>query len=243
MRDVSAGPAVRVTDLAVRLGGQQVLSNVSLSVGEGETLALLGANGSGKTTLVKALLGLVSPAAGQVALYGADPADRRAVPWHRIGYVPQRVTAHPATAVTAEEVVAAGLLTRRRLLPGREGRRRVLEALDEVALRDRARESVHIFSGGQQQRVLLARALVRRPDLLILDEPLAGIDRESQAALAASLQRLQDSGTGIVAVLHDLGALEPLIRRAVVLDHGRVVHDGVPPAAGAGLGTGREGER
>ena len=227
----------------MRLGGQRVLSDVSLSVAQGETIALLGANGSGKTTLVKALLGLVPPAAGRVALYGADPADRRAVSWHRIGYVPQRVTVHPATAVTAEEVVAAGLLTNRRLLPGREGRRRVLEALDEVALLDRARESVHIFSGGQQQRVLLARALVRRPDLLILDEPLAGIDRESQAALAASLQRLQDSGTAIVAVLHDLGALEPLIRRAVVLDHGRVVHDGVPPAAGACLGTGREGER
>ena len=229
MSEASSGAApasVSVTGLQVRFGAQQVLDGVNLQLADGETLALLGANGSGKTTLVKAMLGLIPRTAGQVALYGVDISERRSVPWPRIGYVPQRMNSAPPMAVTAAEVVTAGLLNNRRLVPGRAGRHRVFEALEQVGLQHRAREAVGHFSGGQQQRVLLARALVRRPDLLILDEPLSGIDLESQHALAATLQRLQDTGTSIVAVLHDSGVLAPLIGRGVLLDHGRVVHDG-----------------
>ncbi|WP_159803645.1 metal ABC transporter ATP-binding protein [Arthrobacter zhaoguopingii] len=224
--------AVLVDGLRVHLGASRVLDGISLRVAEGETLALLGANGSGKTTLVKALMGLVPVTAGRVELYGSDIGNRRSVPWSRIGYVPQRVNSNPAMAVTAEEVVASGLLTDRNLRPGRRGHGRVMVALDQVGLSGRARESVHIFSGGQQQRVLIARALVRQPDLLVIDEPMSGIDRKSQEALAATLGGLQREGTSIVVVLHDLGVLAPIIERAVVLENGCVVHDGAPPTSG-----------
>lgn len=224
-------PPVLVEDLSVDLGKGPILTGIDLRVPRGQALALLGANGSGKTTLVKALLGLVPPASGRVSLYGTEVSTRRAVPWSRIGYVPQRVNTSASMAATAEEVVTSGLLDGRRLRPGRGSRGRARDALAEVGLADRAGESVHLFSGGQQQRVLIARALIRKPDLLIVDEPLSGIDRTSKLALAASLQRLRRSGTTIIVVLHELAELGHLIDRAVILDQGRVIQDGPPRVA------------
>jgi zinc transport system ATP-binding protein len=237
-------PAVQIDGLHVQLGANSVLEGIDLEVADGQTLALLGANGSGKTTLVRALLGLVPATRGRIAVYGADLVMRRAVPWSRLGYVPQRVNAQPVMSVTAEEVVAAGLLDHRRLVPGSHARERAQDALGQVGLRERSRDNVHLFSGGQQQRVLIARALIRRPDLLIIDEPLSGIDHDSQTALAVTLSDLQARGTTIIVVLHDPGVLAPLIHRTVVLDHGRVRHDdaagieGFPPRAGSTLPSG-----
>lgn len=225
----TASPAVLVEDLSVDLGAGPILTRVNLQVTDGETLALLGANGSGKTTLVKTMVGLVPPASGRVTLYGADISDRGKVPWARIGYVPQRVNTVPSMSATAEEVVMSGLLHGRCLRPPRGSRALVRDALGEVGLAERAGESVHLFSGGQQQRVLIARALIRRPRLLIIDEPLSGIDRTSKIALAASLQQLHTAGATILVVLHELGELSSMIQRAVVLDQGRVVQDGLPP--------------
>jgi zinc transport system ATP-binding protein len=93
------------------------------------------------------------------------------------------------------------------------------------------RDPVHHLSGGQQQRILIARALVREPDLLVLDEPVAGVDVASQEAFADTMSRLVDGGLTVLVVLHELGELEPLVTRAVVLKHGKVVHDGAPPQA------------
>ena len=109
------------TRLDFNLSFYGYLEGIDLEVADGQTLALLGANGSGKTTLVRALLGLVPPTRGRIAVYGADLAMRRTVPWSRVGYVPQRVNAQPGMSVTAEEVVAAGLLDHRRLTPGPPG--------------------------------------------------------------------------------------------------------------------------
>lgn len=238
-RDVAAyGPMaqpVHVRDLHVTLGHARILQGVDLDVRDGEMVALLGANGSGKSTLVKALLTIAPVSRGRVEVFGADvAADHRRVPWRRVGYVPQRVGAASGTPATALEVVCSGLLDNRRLRPPRGWRELALSALDEVGLADRARETVSVFSGGQQQRVLIARALVRRPDLLVLDEPLSGIDRDSQEALAATLTGLRERGTSVLVVLHELGALAGMLERAVVLRHGRVVHDGPPPRPAAG---------
>lgn len=225
---------VHARDVHVTLGGARILQGVDLDVRDGEMVALLGANGSGKSTLVKALLSVVPVSSGSVAIFGTDVVDRRHVPWRRVGYVPQRVGAASGTPATALEVVASGLLDNRRLRPPRGWRELAMSALDEVGLADRAHETVSVFSGGQQQRVLIARALVRRPELLVLDEPLTGIDRDSQEALAATLTGLRERGTSVLAVLHELGSLAGLLERAVVLRHGRVVHDGPPPPAAAG---------
>lgn len=228
-------PAIRARGLDVVLGSTAVLHRVDMDVAPGEAVALLGANGSGKSTLVKALLGVVPISSGSARLYGADVgASPGNVPWSRIGYVPQRVGVGTGVPATALEVVASGLLGRHRLRPGRDARRTCLEALAQVGLRDRAQESMQIFSGGQQQRLLIARALVRQPQLLILDEPISGIDQASKEALARTLSDLQRSGSTVLMVLHELGELAGLIERAVVLRDGRVVHDGPPPPAPPG---------
>ena len=212
-------------DLTVAFNGRATLRHVSVQVAQGEVVALLGANGSGKSTLVRTLVGLVPAQSGEIALYGNPLA--RFKDWHRIGYVPQRVTAVSAVPATVREVVSSGRLARRGL--GRPLTRTDHEAvgaaLHTVGLGARARDSVGTLSGGQQQRVLIARALAGEPDLLVLDE------LTTQRLLAETLRRLVTDGTTILLVAHELGPLNGLIGRAVVLRHGSVVHDGAPPVA------------
>jgi len=167
-----------------------VLRGVNLMVAQGEVVAILGANGSGKSTLIRAILGLVPLTAGTVSLFGSSGRGPRRRDlrgqWRRIGYVPQRLGASGGVPATVTEVVASGRLARRGLLrPLRARDRAAVEAaLDAVGLADRARDPVSSLSGGQQQRTLIARALAAEPELLILDEPTAGVDAASQAAFA-----------------------------------------------------------
>jgi len=224
--DAAAAPLVRIRALVAGYGGRAVLSGVDTVVRRGEFVVVLGANGSGKSTLLRAVLGLVPVAGGELDLFGT-PA-RRFRDWHRVGYVPQRSTAAAGVPATVAEVVASGRLTRRswwRPL-GAADRAAVARALETVGLAQRARHPVATLSGGQQQRVLIARALARDPELLLMDEPMAGVDLAQQEAFAATLATLQEAGRTIVVVAHELGALAPLIDRAVVLRAGRVVHDG-----------------
>ena len=209
-------------------------------------MALLGANGSGKSTLVRTILGLHPVDAGGVHLFGHDVRHRSHVPWSRIGYVPQRVGAASGVPATALEVVRSGLLDPRRPFAdrGRRARTRAMAALEAVGLAHRARDHVQIFSGGQAQRVLIARALVRDPELLILDEPLAGIDRASRQALAEILASLHDRGLTLITVLHEMGELSDVVERAVVLVEGRIsadgpAHDLAPSSPGAACHGGR----
>lgn len=232
---MSAAPIpVEAQGLGVNIGGAQIIEQVDLRIGDGEMVALLGANGSGKSSLVKALLGIYPATSGTTRLFGADVnRARNRVPWRRVGYAPQRAVTTSGTAATALEVVASGLLDNRRLRPPRTWRTDAAAALDEVGLIHRANDPVHVFSGGQQQRVIMARALVRRPDFLVLDEPLAGIDVGSKEALAGTLTGLRERGITMLVVLHDLGPLAGLVQRALVVRQGTLVHDGAPPEPGA----------
>ncbi|MEH1055313.1 ABC transporter ATP-binding protein [Micromonospora sp. CPCC 206171] len=226
-------PVITVTHGAVGYDGRPVLRDVSLTVAAGEVVAVLGANGSGKSTLIRAVLGLVPLAAGSVELFGTPL--RRFRQWRRIGYVPQRLGAGGGVPATVREVVASGRLARRGVLrpPGRADREAVDAALRAVGLADRAADPVATLSGGQQQRTLIARALAGRPELLVLDEPTAGVDAASQEAFATALRDFVADGGTVLLVAHELGPLRPLISRAVVVHEGGICHDGaVPEPAG-----------
>ncbi len=226
-------PIVRVRSAHVGYEGRPVLHGVDLTVSAGEVVAILGANGSGKSTLIRTILGLVAPARGGVELFGVP--QRRFRDWARVGYVPQRLGAGSGVPATVGEVVASGRLARRGILrfAGRADRAAVTAALQAVGLAERASDPVATLSGGQQQRALIARALAGQPELLILDEPTAGVDAASQEAFAEALRSFVAGGGSALLVAHELGPLHPLIDRAVVVHHGRIAHDGaVPEPAG-----------
>ncbi|KWV32244.1 metal ABC transporter ATP-binding protein [Micromonospora rifamycinica] len=226
-------PVIQVGHASVGYDGRPVLRDVSLTVTAGEVVAVLGANGSGKSTLIRAVLGLVPLGTGTVTLFGVP--QRRFRQWHRIGYVPQRLGAGSGVPATVREVVASGRLARRGVLrpPGRADRAAVAAALRAVGLADRAGDPVATLSGGQQQRTLIARALAGEPELLVLDEPTAGVDAASQEAFAGALHDFLGTGGTVLLVAHELGPLRPLISRAVVVHQGGVCHDGaVPEPAG-----------
>ncbi|GAA4462761.1 metal ABC transporter ATP-binding protein [Phytohabitans houttuyneae] len=230
---MSERAVVDVTHGVVAYGDRPVLRDVSLCVTAGEVVAILGANGSGKSTLIRAILGLIPLRAGGISLFGTPL--RRFREWHRIGYVPQRVGAGSGVPATVREVVASGRLARRGVLrpPGAADRAAVSAALEAVGLAERAGDPVSTLSGGQQQRTLIARALSGEPEMLVLDEPTAGVDAGSQEAFAEALGGFVSGGGTVLLVAHELGPLQPLVGRAVVVHDGQIAHDGAcPPPAG-----------
>jgi zinc transport system ATP-binding protein len=223
-------PVVALRGVRADLGSRPVLRGIDLTVRRGEVVALLGANGSGKSTAVRCLIGQVPVHSGRIELFGTPHRAFR--DWARVGYVPQRTTAAGGVPATVTEIVSAGRLSRTRFgVFRRSDREAVHRALERVGMNDRAGDSVTALSGGQHQRVLIARALASEPELLIMDEPMAGVDLASQEVLAATLREQVAAGTTVLLVLHELGPLEPLIDRAVVLRDGCVLHDGPPPKA------------
>jgi zinc transport system ATP-binding protein len=223
-------PVIALRGVRAELGSRTVLRGIDLTVNRGEVVALLGANGSGKSTAVRTVIGQVPVTEGEIELFGTP--RRRFRDWRRLGYVPQRTTAAGGVPATVTEVVASGRLSRARLGVLRKADREAIRrAIELVGLADRAKDSVDALSGGQHQRVLIARALACEPELLIMDEPMAGVDLASQEVLARTLRGEVARGTTVLLVLHELGPLEPLIDRAVVLRDGCVLHDGPPPKA------------
>jgi zinc transport system ATP-binding protein len=220
----SSAPAITTHQVDVVLSGVPIVRHVGFEIGVGQTVAVTGNNGSGKTTLMRALLGLV-PHRGTIRLFGTELGRFR--DWRRVGYVPQRSTILVQQA-TAREVVASGRLgLRRPLWPATTtDRLAVTDALVRVGLADHGRAPFVRLSGGQQQRVLIARALAGAADLMIWDEPLAGVDQATQGVLADVLDELRRAGTTVVMVLHEPGPFEPLVDRAITLADGRLVADG-----------------
>lgn len=208
------------------LGGTQILHGVGLTCAPGEVVAIMGGNGSGKSTMIRALVGAIPASTGTIEIFGQRP-NRRTMA--RVGYVPQRISAASGVSATAREVVMSGLLGGGRLRAPHHARARADHTLADMGIGELAGRDVARLSGGQQQRVLISRALVRDPDLLILDEPMAGVDVPSQDALAHALAGRKSAGTAIIIVLHELGALAPLIDTAVVLEQGCITHVGEPP--------------
>lgn len=199
----------------------RVLSDVTLSIKPQDYVVLLGANGSGKTTLLKVVLGLLKPTSGRVSLFGGPATEPRAR--ERIGYVPQRAVISSRLPATVLEVVLAGRAAKRRFGGfARDEREQAVRALERVGLAEFARRRIGELSGGQQQRVLIARALASDPELLILDEPTAGVDRDSQIRFAQVLRALNQEGVAIVIVAHDLGAVAGDVKRVLAVHQGHI---------------------
>jgi zinc transport system ATP-binding protein len=244
MLNSEAAPVVlAAADVSFAYGTEVVLDHVGLEVRAGEFAALAGPNGSGKSTLLRILLGLLAPQTGTVEVFGVAPSDLRER-W-RVGYVPQRPRIAPDLPATVEEVVATGRLAKRGWWKRRTraDRDAVDHALESVALTEHRRKRLHELSGGQQQRALIARALAADPELLVLDEPIAGVDVESQELFRDSLVHLvEQHSAAVLLVSHELGAVADDLDHVIVLKH-RVVFDGAPgalAATGVSLGVHRD---
>jgi zinc/manganese transport system ATP-binding protein len=221
-------PAIELRDAAVSLGGRTIWSEIDLEVKEGEFVAILGPNGAGKSTLLEVLLGLLEPARGEVAVLGGPPGRHN----ERIGYLPQRRVFDESTRVRGADVVRLGVdgrrwgmpipLARRFSAKAREDRERVARAIARVGAQAYANRPIGECSGGEQQRLLIAQALVQRPRMLILDEPLDGLDLPNQAAVAALVQGIcRADGVTVLLVAHDVNPLLPYVDRVLYLAGGR----------------------
>ena len=226
----ASAAAVELDGAEIRVGRRTILADVSLSIGQGEFVAVLGPNGAGKSTLMKAILGLHPLSAGSVQVLGSSPRQTRG----EIGYLPQRHSFDRSTRIRGWDLVRLGLegdrwgvplaLTGAARARRRDERQRVDQVIELVDARDYAAQPIGELSGGEQQRLLIAAALVRRPRLLILDEPLDSLDLPNQAAVAALVRQISSAErVAVLLVAHDVNPLAPYLDRVVYLAAGRAV--------------------
>ncbi len=219
--------AVQAHRVTVRFGAVTALDDATVAVRPGRVCGLIGMNGSGKSTLFNALMGRVRPESGQVRIAGMPPAAarRRGL----VGYVPQAENVDWDFPVSVRDVVMMGRYgrlgpTRR---PRRSDKAAVADALDRVELADHADRQIGQLSGGQKKRAFVARGIAQGADVLLLDEPFAGVDTRSQATITALLRALAADGRTIIVSTHDLHGLPALADEAALLRHRVLMHDSV----------------
>ncbi len=224
-----SGALIELRDVSLGYDSQPVIAHVSFTIERGEFLALLGPNGAGKTTLLRGILGLIPVLAGRIV----DGFDRTVNP---PGYVPQRDTLDPIFPLSALEVVLMG--TYAKLPPlwpvGRKLRRLAAQCLDQVGLAAVAGRPFWALSGGQKQRVLIARALAAEPQVMLLDEPTAGVDHDAEAAITQLIAQLhREQHLTVVLVTHHPGRIRSVLQSVVWVDDGQAIKQGIDalPAA------------
>jgi len=224
---VSGVAAIRLEGATASRGGRPVWSGVDLSIGAGEFVAVLGPNGAGKSTLLDVVLGLLPLSAGRAEVLGASPGTATA---RRLGYLPQRRGFDAGTRVRGRDVVRLGLDGSRWGVPlpgrfsaaSRRAAERVEKMIELVGAGAYASRPIGALSGGEQQRLLIAQALVRRPQMLLLDEPLDSLDLSNQGAVAALVQRICESeGVTVLLVAHDVNPILGYLDRVVYFAGGR----------------------
>lgn len=194
---------VSAENISVAIDGNDILQSASLAISKGEVVTIVGPNGAGKTTLVRSILGLVSPNSGTLF--------RR--PKIKIGYMPQKLHLDPTMPMTVNRFLALAVPAK---YVGQGKRKKVL---DEVNITHIANSQIHTISGGEMQRALLARALLRDPDLLVLDEPVQGVDITGQAELYKLIRNIRESrGVGVLMVSHDLHVVMAETDRVICLN-------------------------
>ena len=212
-------PVLEVEDISVSFAGRTVLDGVSFQIRKGEFTGLIGSNGVGKTTLLRVILGLQRPNRGHVRVLGQSLSGGRS-----LGYVPQKVILDPDIPIRARDLVALGLDAERYGFRRRTKEQRALvdKMLHDVDAEQFADARVGTLSGGEQQRVLIAHALINRPSLLLLDEPLANLDPRSVQEIVALLHRVASNNeVAILLSAHEMNALLPVMDRIVYVTQGR----------------------
>ncbi|MFO7587766.1 MAG: metal ABC transporter ATP-binding protein [Gemmatimonadota bacterium] len=211
---------MRVDDLTVAYREQPVLWDLDLEVPAGVLMAIVGPNGAGKSTLVKAILGLVEPAAGRVLIHGAPYRERR----REVAYVPQRGSVDWDFPTSVLDVVMMGRYGELGWLrrPGARDRELAAAALEQVDMARFARRQISQLSGGQQQRVFLARALVQGASVYLMDEPFQGVDATTELAIVRVLQELRSQGATVVAVHHALHTVPEYFDQVLLLNVRRI---------------------
>jgi len=224
MLDASA-PIIQLEHVNVTFQDLLVLDDVNLNVPQGSFLAVVGPNGAGKTTLIQVILGLVRPASGRVRVFGKSPWELMAER-HRIGYVPQVVTVDLSFPLTAGQVVLMGRYGRIGLIrrPSRSDRAAAWRAMEKAGIADLADRPLARLSGGQRQRVFLARALANEPRLLLLDEPMTGIDVTSSGSLYELLRDFHEEGITTLLVSHDIGVVASYVEGVICINRKLVAH-------------------
>jgi ABC-type Mn2+/Zn2+ transport system ATPase subunit len=216
---------LEVRDLASGYGGRPAITDVTFAVRPGQMVGVIGPNGAGKTTLFKAILGLIPILRGQILLHDADAHAQRAM----MGYLPQLDEIQRTFPVSVADVVMMGRYPRigwsRR--PGAEDTEAVRHAMERVDMRDHAHTQIGKLSGGQLQRVLLARVLAQDPHLLLLDEPVSGVDTTTQHAIFGVLEELRNKGKTVIVATHDLNCVVERFDQVLCLS-GRLVAYGSP---------------
>ncbi|HEX6308747.1 MAG TPA: metal ABC transporter ATP-binding protein [Longimicrobiales bacterium] len=218
--------AIEVNDLTVAYREQPVLWDVDLTVPAGVLMAIVGPNGAGKTTLIKAMLGLLKPAAGQVLIHGRPYDEQRRL----IAYVPQRGTVDwdfPTSVLDVVQMGRYGALGWLRRV-GRRERDLAMAALEKVGMTDFAHRQISQLSGGQQQRVFLARALVQDARVYLMDEPFQGVDAKTERAIVTVLQSLREAGDTVVVVHHALQTVQEYFDWVMLLNVRKIAAGPVP---------------
>lgn len=211
----SSSPAIEVSQLTVSYGPVPALLDISVTIEPGKLVGVIGPNGSGKSTLIKSILGFVKPDVGGVKIFGENVASVKG----KIAYVPQRGSVDWDFPITVREVAVMGRYGKRRWWKDlkKEDYRLADAALEKVRMSEFSRRQIGQLSGGQQQRVFMARALTQNADILLLDEPFAGVDAATERAILDVLQATKEQGKTVIVVHHDLSTAAEYFDQIILL--------------------------
>ncbi len=210
---------VEITDLSVMRSGTQVIHDINLSISCGEFIGIVGPNGGGKSTLILTILGILKPETGSIKIYGHQPISKNVI--GKISWVPQTSLNLPNNVrITVRELVKLGTLKRANFLHfWKKNHSLVEKTLQLVGLEDVANTPISSLSGGQRQRALIAKALVSEADIILMDEPMVGVDRESRNSLLKLLDSLcHEENKTIIMISHDLSTIKQTVHRMIYLE-------------------------
>ncbi len=223
--ETSPPPALSISGVSVYYGEVHALEDVSITIAPGRICGLIGMNGSGKSTLFKTIMGLVKPDSGRVSISGGTPAQARRK--GLVSYVPQSEDVDWSFPVSVRDVAMMGRYGHQNFIrrASKADKQAVAHALDMVELTDLADRQIGRLSGGQRKRAFVARGIAQNADILLLDEPFAGVDKKSEATIIRLLVRLAAEGKTILVSTHDLGSLGTFCDEAILLMKTVLVHD------------------